>query len=187
MTTSTSRPPSRYSLGTVPNMLRSVVVVAAMVAALVLMVPRVTSVNQPPVDVTTSARAVVDSTGWPIVEPVDLPQGWKATSVRYVRSTGGLMTWHVGYVTPAGTYAAVEQTKDATTDWVRTQTNRAPKTGSIQIDGVSWDMHVRDQKVQNSLVSRGGAGGLTTIVTGTASFVDLQILTEHLTVVPAAS
>ncbi len=172
---------SRYSMGSVPNMVRSLLVVAALVVAILLMVPRVNSISQPPVDVASSARSVAAETHWPILIPTGLPDGWKATSVRYVRSTGGLMTWHVGYVSPAGDYVAAEQTENATWEWVHAQTNRAPMTGTVTIAGTTWTEYIRDQKVQNSLVDKRGAGELTTVVTGTGTFDELRVFVEHLT------
>ncbi len=179
-------PPSRYSLGTLPNMVRSVVVIVAVMAVVFFMVPKVNSISQPPVDVLTNARSVAETTGWPIEVPEGLPTGWQPTAVRYVQSSDGLMTWHVGYQSPAGTYVALEQTKGATNDWVRAQTNRAPAGGSLTIDGTPWTQHVREDKVQNSLVSRAtDAAGLSTVVTGTGTFAELTTFIEHLGPVPA--
>ncbi len=179
-------PPSRYSLGTLPNMLRSLVVIVAVMSVVFFMVPRVSSVSQPPVDVQANAASVRNTTGWPIEVPVGLPDGWQATAVRYVRSTGGLMTWHVGYQSPAGTYVALEQTRGATNDWVRAQTNRAPAGESVTIDGTPWTKYVRADKVQNSLVDRPtGTSALTTVVTGTGTFEELTEFVKHLEPVTA--
>lgn len=173
--------PSRYGLGSVPNMIRSLVVVGAIMALLLLMVPRVNTVSQPPVDVTGNARSVVESSGLPIEVAKGLPAGWVPTSVRWVRGTDGLQTWHVGYQSPAGTYVAVEQTKGATEAWVRAQVNRAPETGRRTVAGRTWVEHVREDKVQNSLVEQATSpDGLTTVVTGTGSFDELVLVVEHL-------
>jgi hypothetical protein len=168
-------------MGSTKNLVYSLLAVLAMVAVLVLMVPRVNSVSGPPVDVHASAVAVQNETGWPIVEPVGLPEGWTETSARYVRSSDGYMTWHAGYQTPSGTYVAVEQTKDGSRDWVTTQTNRAPAEGTIEVAGEEWTKYIRDTKVQNSLVHLPRSPDeLTTLVTGTASFEDMTFFIEHL-------
>lgn len=179
-------PPSRYTLGTMPNMLRSMAVIVALMALVFFMMPRINSVSQPPVDVLTNAEVVRDTTGWPIEVPEGLPKGWQPTAVRYVKSTGGLMTWHVGYQTPAGTYVALEQTQGATDDWVRAQTNRAPAGETRTIEGTTWTSYVREDKKQNSLVDRpSDANALTTVVTGTGDFEELTEFVEHLVPVPA--
>jgi hypothetical protein len=180
---STPAPPkSRYALGSAKNLVYSLLAVLGMVAVLVLMVPRVNSVGGPPVDIAGQAQDVHQRTGWPIVVPEGLPSGWTPTSVRYVRVTDGFMTWHVGYRTPSGTFVAVEQTKDPSRAWIAAQTNRAPKEGTVEIAGRSWDKYVRDNKVQNSLLSvpPTGSGELATLITGTASFEDMTTYVKAL-------
>ena len=180
-------PRSSYANGSTANMVRSLVVIGVIVAALIAIVPRVNSVSQPPVDVAGASVEVARESGWPIDRPEALPDGWKATSVRYVRSTGGLMTWHAGYQSPTGNYIALEQTKDATAEWVSAQTNRATQTGEIQAAGKTWGTYVRSGKLQNSLVHRAQTPTeLTTIVTGTGSFEELTAFAETLGRVPTS-
>ena len=162
-------------------MVRSLVVVGVLVLLLIAIVPRVSSISQPPVDVAAASVEIARESGWPIERPEGLPPGWKATSVRYVRSTDGLMTWHAGFQSPTGNYVAIEQTKDATPEWISAQTNRAKETGQLQAGGRTWATFVRSGKVQNSLVNRATAPGqLTTIVTGTGTFQELQTFVEAL-------
>ena len=162
-------------------MVRSLLVIGALMVAVVLMVPRVSSVGGPAVDVHETAVSVARESGWPIVEAVGLPAGWRGTSARFVRSTGSLKTWHAGYQSPGGRYAAVEQTMDATSEWVEAQTNRARRQGTREIAGRTWTVYVRDQKIQNSLVHRPeGKGQLATLVTGDASLEELAVVIEHL-------
>ncbi|HET8983135.1 MAG TPA: DUF4245 family protein, partial [Pedococcus sp.] len=111
---STTPPRSSYASGTVSSMVRSLLVVGGLVALLIALVPRVNTISQPPVDVAAASVEVAKESGWAISRPVGLPDGWKATSVRNVRSTDGLMTWHAGYQSPTGNYVALEQTKGAT-------------------------------------------------------------------------
>lgn len=180
-------PRSSYANGSAANMIRSLLVIGVIVAALIAIVPRVNSVSQPPVDVAGASVEVARDSGWPIDRPEALPEGWKATSVRYVRSTGGLMTWHAGYQSPTGNYIAIEQTKDATAAWVSAQTNRATKTGEVQAAGKTWGTYVRNGKLQNSLVHRAESPAeLTTIVTGTGTFEELTAFAETLRPVPSS-
>ena len=166
-------------------MIRSLLVIGVIVAALIAIVPRVNSISQPPVDVTGASVEVAKESGWAIERPEGLPTGWKATSVRYVRSTDGLMTWHAGYQSPTGNYVALEQTKDATSGWILAETNHAPVTGELQAGGRTWKKYVRSSKVQNSLVDHpAGTGQLTTIVTGTGTFDELASFAAALRPVP---
>ncbi|MDF2144365.1 DUF4245 domain-containing protein [Knoellia sp. p5-6-4] len=178
---STSSPRSSYAAGTVANMARSLLVVAALVAALIAIVPRVNTVSQPPVNVAAAAVEVARESGWAISRPEGLPEGWKATSVRYVRSTDGLQTWHAGYQSPTGNYVALEQTQDATQGWIEAQTNRARRTGEVQAAGQTWTTFERSPKVQRSLLStEETADGLTTLITGTGTFDELKAFAETL-------
>ncbi len=165
---------SSYANGSVANMIRSLLVITALVAVLIAVVPRVNQVSQPPVDVVSASVEVAKKSGWPISRPERLPEGWKATSVRYVRSTDGLMTWHAGYQSPSGNYVALEQTQGATQRWIEAQTNRARDIGELGAGGVTWTKYERGGKVQNSLLSRGAdAQDLTTLITGTGTFDEL--------------
>lgn len=162
-------------MGSSANMIRSMLVIGGLLLVLIAMVPRISSVQGEAVDVNASAVTVVQDTGWPIVEARGLPAGWSETSARYVRSSDGLMTWHAGYQAPSGRYVAVEQTQDATQDWVSAQTNRARQDGKVVVDDVTWLRYVRDGKVQNSLLDRRTEPGeLTTLVTGTATFEEME-------------
>ncbi len=173
--------PSRYALGSVPNMIRSLVVILALVALVILMVPRVNSLSGPPVDVRARGLEVAASTGWPVVMPVGLPKGWQPTSVRYVKTTDGAMTWLAGYQAPSGNYISVEQTKDASSAWIESEVNRATKLGTVSIDGKGWVKYERGSKTQNSLVHTGeNPGDLTTLVTGTGTFEEMTEFIGHL-------
>jgi len=168
-------------MGSAKNLVLSLLAVVGMVLVLIMIVPRVSSVSGPPVDVHATAVDVAARSGWPIVEAVGLPEGWSTTSARFVRTTDGFSTWHAGYQTPSGTYVAVEQTMDPSSKWVEAQTNRAPRTGTLDVGGRSWVKYERDTKLQNSLVDDPTtAGELTTLVTGTASFEEMTEFVGHL-------
>ncbi len=179
--TTPAPPRSRYSLGSAKNLVLSLAAVVGMVLVLIMMVPRVSSVSGPPVDVHAAAVDVKARTGWPIVEAVGLPDGWSTTSARFVRTTDGFSTWHAGYQTPSGSYVAVEQTMDPSPLWLEAQINRAPKTGILEAAGRTWTKYERDTKLQNSLVDDPSAPGeLTTLITGTASFEEMAEFVTHL-------
>jgi len=160
------------------SMVVSLAVVVGIVCVLLLLVPRVNSVTQPPLDVGLGARAASSQLPFPPAVPTGLPDGWRATSVRTARSTAGVLMWHAGYQTPSEQYAAVQQGQDAPAEWVRAQTNRAPVTGTQLVAGQQWTRYARQDKLQNSLVLK--RGRLTTVVTGTADFDELARLVESL-------
>ncbi len=168
-------------MGSARNLVFSLLAVLGMMAVLVLVVPRVNSVGGPAVDVHATAVDVAGQTGWPIVEAVGLPAGWTETSARYVRTTGGFMTWHAGYQMPSGSYIAVEQTMDPTGEWVEAQTNKAAEEGSVEAAGTTWTTYARATKTQNSLLDDPQtAGDLTTLITGTASLEEMAEFAAYL-------
>jgi hypothetical protein len=160
------------------SMVISMAVVVGIVMALLLLVPRVNSVTQPPVDVDLGLRAASSRLQFTPSVPTGLPDGWRATSVRTVRSTAEVLMWHVGYQTPTQQYAAVQQGKDAPAEWVRAQVNRAPTSGTQRVGGAEWTRYVRADKTQNSLVLV--HGDVTTVVSGTAGFEELARLAASL-------
>lgn len=179
-------------MGSLPNMVRSLVVVLALVAGLVLLVPRQESVVQPPVDVAPVAARVRTQTGWPMLAPVGLPSTWRATSVRYTPSAGGLPTWHVGYVVGGNQYVALEQAQGADDEWVQEQTHGGRgggrSGGRVAAGGRTWAKVDGTDGRQRSLVDRGsGATSVTTVVTGTAPYDVLASFATYLTPVAAAS
>lgn len=176
-------PVSSYAQGSLANMLRSLLVIAAIMAVLVLMFPRVQP-ESPDINVLETAQQVEESTGWAISAPRDLPEEWMPTRAQYLRSTDGLMTWQAAFQTPAGDFASLQETVDATDAWVTAQVNRSPRAGELEVAGETWERYDRDGKVQRSLVRRGSSGEVTTIVTGTASWEELQLLVEALEPVP---
>ena len=163
------------------SMVLSLAVVVGIVFVLLLLVPRVNSVTQPPLDVGLGARAAAGQLAFPPSVPTGLPPEWRATSVRTARSTAGVLMWHAGYQTPSQEYAAVQQGRDAPAEWVEAQTNRAPKIGTLEAGGRTWTKYERDTKVQNSLLDDPETSGdLTTLVTGTASFEEMADFVTYL-------
>jgi hypothetical protein len=164
------------------SMVLSLAVVLGIVLALVLMVPRVNGITQPPVDVAMGARVAAAKVEFTPSVPTGLPAGWRATSVRTTRSTADVVTWHAGYQSPSNQYAAVEQGQDAPTAWLAQQINHGEAAGTLQVAGATWKRFSDGRAVQNSLVLVHGR--VTTIVTGTASFDELAVLAASLRPAP---
>jgi Protein of unknown function (DUF4245) len=196
-------PAPRRGFGSVRSMVISMIVIMVAVLAWVAMVPRVREVSQPAVDVTSVASQVRQETGWAISQP-RLPAGWKATSVRFTSSAGGVRTWHAGYLSPDGHYVSIDQTPaaGATGTWVSAQTSNGQGEGTLSAAGTTWLKLSSRDTVQRSLLSKGSAskgseskgseskgsvaGELTTVLSGTAPFAQLAQFAETLKAVPAS-
>ena len=150
-------PRSRYSLGTYGNMVRSLLVILGMVAVLVAIVPRVQSIQQPPVDASSVVTDAARQSGLPFDAPVGLPDGWSATNARYASSTDGLPTWQAGWSTPKGGYVAIRQTKTASPAWLQAATSGGRQTGTTDIAGTHVDevLRRREQADQPGLGALG--------------------------------
>ena len=173
-------------MGSLRSMVISMALILVAVLAWVAMVPRVSSVSQPSVDVSSVARQVRQETSWAISQP-QLPAGWKATNVRFTPAGDGLRTWHAGYLSPEGNYVSIDQTNEATERWVSAQTSNGQAEGTMSAAGRSWQKLSSRDTVQRSLVSRGsGAGNLATVLSGTASYAQLAQFAGALEPVPAS-
>ncbi|HMT32001.1 MAG TPA: DUF4245 domain-containing protein [Dermatophilaceae bacterium] len=185
--TTTPAPPtpprSRYSMGSLANMGRSLFVILVLVGGLIAIVPRVSEVRQPPVDAAAVVGYAVKSSGTPFSFPTPVPDGWVATNARYAASTDSVPTWQAGWTTPDNRYFSLAQAKDATTGWLTAATNKAEATGSAQIAGRTWKTYVDDRK--QSIMSS-AADGLTTVVATTGSMEDLAAFVGRLAPAPAS-
>jgi hypothetical protein len=168
-------------------MVISMVVILGAVMAWVAMVPRVSEVSQPAIDVTSVASQVRKQTGWAISQP-QLPPGWKATNVRFTPDAGEAGTWHAGYLSPDGQYVSIDQTlvTGANQSWVLAVTSNGQAEGTMSAAGTTWRKLSSRDTVQRSLLSNAtGARPLTTVLSGTAPYAQLAEFAESLRPVPA--
>ncbi|MEP6629885.1 MAG: DUF4245 domain-containing protein [Lapillicoccus sp.] len=179
------RVPSRYSMGSSSNMVRSLLVILAIVAGLVAIVPRTTGITQPPVDAASVVSDAVMQSGLPFEAPVGLPAGWTPTNARYAASTDGLATWQGGWSTPEGGYIAIRQTKTASPAWVKAATSEGTPTGRVDVGGRTWARYLSTgAQPRTSLVDvpAGAAAGtgIATVVTATAAEDELATFVKAL-------
>ncbi|WP_068425457.1 DUF4245 domain-containing protein [Janibacter terrae] len=177
-----ARGASHYAKGTTANMVRSMAVIVAITLALFFMTGRANNRTPESVDVAGTAQYRAQQAGQPFAHAEGLPDGWVATNVRYVRSKDGVMVWNAGYTTPDGEYVSVQQALDPGKAWVDTQTNNGARVGVLETkDGTSWVKRDREGKIQRSLVHvPEDKGELTTLVTGTGSWEQLELFADHL-------
>jgi hypothetical protein len=160
------------------DMTRSLAVIVAIVVGVILLIPRTNQVVQPALDVAGAARGAADRAGFPLTVPQGLPDGWRSTSARLQRNTDGVLTWHVGYLTPQGRYAGFEQAGSPTPAWEAKQVTDGKEQGTVAVAGVRWLVRSRTDRGVTSWVLRGS--GRTTVVTGTADAAELTALAGSL-------
>ena len=175
---------SRYSLETYGNMVRSLLLILGMVAVLVAIVPRVQSIQQPPVDASSVVTDAARQSGLPFDAPVGLPDGWSATNARYASSTDGLPTWQAGWSTPKGGYVAIRQTKTASPAWLQAATSGGRQTGTTDIAGRTWTRYYDAENKRTSLVwvpsGADTATSMATVITAIADDDEIVAFTTAL-------
>ena len=115
--------PSRYSLGSLPNMLRSLLFIGLLVAGLVAIVPRVDEVHRPAVDASRRRGTTMTQTGVPLELPRGLGAGWVPTVATYAPGTEKVPTFTTVWETPAGGDIALKEATDVTDGWVARSVN----------------------------------------------------------------
>jgi hypothetical protein len=135
-------------------MLRTMAVILAIVAVIFFLVPRPTSVPQERVEVARSASEARSALGFVPSVPV-LPAGWSATQAEVRSGADGVVTWHVGFQTAGGRYAALEQAERSTYSWENILTSGGDKVGTVKVAGLDWEHVVRADRGVDSLIHRG--------------------------------
>ena len=119
-------------------MVRSLALVLVVVAVVFLLAVRDEPAQRvTPVDYTAPLDATRAQATYDVLAPVGLGSGWKATSARG-SSEGDAVTWHLGLVTPADDYAAVEQSDGARRSFLDQFTSGSERAGSVTVDGLTW-------------------------------------------------
>lgn len=156
------------------------VVLGAIVAGVYSLVPRHSGKNEvEPTDYTASVASARRAAPYPVLAPRHAPTGWKPTSVRYRPDARGGPTWHAGFLTGDGEYAAVEQGTYRASGFAKKKSQGAePTSRHERIHGQNWTRWVGGGHGYRALVIRGH--GATTVVTGTASFSELKKLAGSL-------
>ncbi|WP_245603650.1 DUF4245 domain-containing protein [Intrasporangium oryzae] len=170
-------PPRRsaYSMGSMPNMLRSLFVMGVFVLALFAIVPRIGQVDRPAVDALAKAQYTAEQTSWPIELPTGLGSGWIPTVATYAPGTDRVPTFTTVWKTPAGADIALKQAVKVTGGWVTRSVNAAPRSGSAEVSGRTFERYAAVDGKQLSYLARGaGDTGLTIVATGTAAEDELK-------------
>ncbi|GAA2033630.1 hypothetical protein GCM10009740_25160 [Terrabacter terrae] len=185
---SPAAPPSRYSLGTFPNMIRSMVVIALFVLALVAIVPRITQVQRPAVDASGKAAQVAAQTSWSVLMPQGLGKGWVPTVATYAPGTDQVPTFTTVWTTPTGADIALKQAAGATQGWVSRSVNDGQATGTVTVSGRGFEKYAASSVNQIAYVAKGtGAKGVTVVASGTAPEDELKAFVAALAPVKPAA
>ena len=161
-------------------------------AVLVVAIPAPHAAQPVTISYRADQAALARLAPYPAVAPAGLPASW--TPVSSELTTGGAagagtVTWALGYATPGGALASLEETNASAAPFVRRMTNNGtvllpaqpPPTG---LGGRAWTFSPTPARGQRSMYATSSAG-FTVVVTGSATWADLRLLAASLRPVAA--
>ena len=147
--------PGRRVRGTWVDIVRTMIVVLAFVALIVLLVPRPGQLPRPTVDVASAASGVEGQLGFAPIVPAGLPAGWTPTEAKERDTADGVSSFRIGYITPDGLYAGVDQAASVTKAWLKANQAGGSPVGQVTIDGVVWQqLYQQDSQYTGLLLQR---------------------------------
>lgn len=170
----------KRGLETVRDMVLSLGVVGIVVVALLIFGRHSEQDPVKRIDYSLKFQQASQVAPYPLLGPAGLPDQWRATSADYDGQNPADTTWHVGFINPNDEYAAVEQSNGNADLFVKSKAKGGKPVGSLDVAGRTWTSY--DGPKYRSLVRTGD--GVTTMVTGTATFEDLARLAAALQTAP---
>ncbi len=161
---------------TVRDMILSMLAIGGVAAVAYAFIPHATGDSIRAVDYSSALASAKRAAPYPVLGPDGLAGSWKATSVEYRKDQKGYTVWHLGFVTPSGQYAAVEQSNAGRDDVLATTVPGAQPDGDAPLAGKDWKRY-QGSHYRGLTVPTGAA---TTVVTGTASYDELSQLAQAL-------
>ncbi|WP_405019038.1 DUF4245 domain-containing protein [Kitasatospora sp. NBC_00070] len=161
---------------TVRDMVLSMLAIGGVVFVGYLFIPHSEGSGLKAVDYRSSAASAKRAAPYPVLAPEGLSERWKATSVEYNQDKKRPKAWHLGFLTPGGQYAAVEQSVEPREQAVNTAVEGAKPDGTATIGGQEWQRY--QGKSYRALVVQSGSA--TTVVTGSAGWEELTEFAQSL-------
>ena len=119
---------------------------------------------------------------YPAVAPVGLPASWQPVSSGLAvggANGAGTVTWQLGYMTPDGALASLEETNANASAFVRRMTNDGTPLAPTRLDERTWSLSATPSRGQRSMYLTSPAG-FTVVVTGNATWAELRQLAASL-------
>ena len=119
---------------------------------------------------------------YPAVAPAGLPASWQPVSSGLAvggANGAGTVTWQLGFMTPDGSLASLEETNASAAGFVRRMTNAGMPLGPVRLTGRTWTLSSTPSRGQRSLFYTSPAG-FTLVVSGDATWNELRELAASL-------
>jgi hypothetical protein len=171
----------RRSNQTALNLVFALLASLGVVALVVLVVVRPSSIARDPVDYAAVAADAQGSVDVPLVVP-DLPAGWTANRAELVTGQGdGIDSWQIGLLTPGEQYIGLVQGIRVDARWISEQTASAEATGSVTIGDHRWQVYDRrdaDDPGNLAYIMTTESGDSTVVLGGTAGDLEFGELAD---------
>jgi Protein of unknown function (DUF4245) len=119
---------------------------------------------------------------YPAVAPAGLPASWQPVSSGLAvggANGPGTVTWQLGFMTPDGTLAALEESNASAGGFIRRMTNDGTALPPVRFGGRTWSLDSVPARGQRSMYLTSPAG-FTIVVTGNATWTQLRELAAAL-------
>lgn len=171
---------SRYSF---TNMTLSLGIVLGIVVLIVLLFPRPHYNAVKPIAASELNQTIASAqrvAPYHVVVPTGLPSTWQPTSARVEGpDEEHVVQMHIGYYTPAGAYAAIEESNGSRAPFVELETAHGKFMGQLTIGNVAWEKRYSANQKERSLDLL-TSDGATVVVTGSAQYDELAQLAASL-------
>jgi hypothetical protein len=169
---------------TVNNLIYALIATLAIVAVIVLIVPRGTPTEQTNVDYAAVASQGQGTEPDRLAVP-DLPKTWSANSAELkTGSADKIDAWYIGLITPSEQYIGFTQGFKANDTWLANLLENSAGTGAVTIDGVKWtvyDNRHTSRDVGNAEYALSTqAGASTFVLLGTAKTSEFDTVARSL-------
>ncbi|MDH6423005.1 DUF4245 domain-containing protein [Aurantimicrobium minutum] len=169
---------------TINNLIYSLLVTVGLVLVIYFMVPRAEGDPNWKIDYVAQSEIASQSLGEDLLVPA-MPEQWRANAAELRNATNGqVISWYIGFITPADKFIAFNEAFDADATWISNTLKDYPATGEITIDGQVWTVYdnraMNDAgNVQYALVTTSGRS--TVVLFGTADNAEFEQLATSIT------
>ncbi len=167
---------------TLLNLVLALAASLGIVLFLVLVVVRPSMSPTTNVDYQKLAADAQATVGAPLANP-SLPKTWSANAARLKTGSDGVVSWYIGFITPAPQYIGLVQGIKANPSWVATQLESARATGKVTIGGVDWTVYDQhDSAKADSYALSTTVDGSSYVLHGSADAAEFHTLAAALAV-----
>ena len=171
---------------TVRDMMLSLAVIGVPIAVVLAIEPSKAGNPVHPIDAAayqSTLSAARQAEPFNVLAPNGVPANWKLTSAYYQQPGSTAGDWHVGYLTPSGGYASLEQTTEPLASFLNDQHSDASPNTAVQITGATpnvWQRYTGTTPTGLTTILYYTDPKSTVIVAGSASLPELEQLAGDL-------